>query len=99
MLPSAEVPSTVAEFVAQLGPESKTLKDYAQELMVRGSDSTLKLLLSRGMDVDYESILYDFHKKSDGRPSSLKKYSTCVSRLAKSSIATMERRSAAVAAV
>ena len=64
--------------------------------MVRGSDSTFKLLLSRGADTDYESILSDFQKKSDGRPLSLGKYSARASSLAKSSIATMERRLAAV---
>ena len=63
VLPKDEVPLTIAGFAARLGPKSKTLKSYAQELMVRGSDSTFKLLLSRGADADYESFLSHFPKK------------------------------------
>ena len=96
VLPKDEVPLTIAGFAARLGPKFKTFKSYAQELMVRCSDSTFNLLLSGGGDADYESLVSDFPKKSDGRPSNLGKYSACASSLAKSSMATMERRSATI---
>ena len=67
-------------------------------MMVRGSNSTFMILLRRGADAHYESFVSDFPKKSDGRPSNLGKYSARASSLAKSSMATMERRSAAIAA-
>ena len=70
---------------------------FSRDLTVRGSESTLKLLLGHGIVTDYESALSDFPKKSDGKPLSLKGVNDTAVRLAETCIYTMERRSFAIA--
>ena len=82
-----------------LGPGSSTLAAFARDLTVRGSESTLKLLLGSGVIAEYEAVLSEFPKRSDGQPLSLKGVTEAATRLSRICIDTMERRSAAVAAM
>ena len=82
-----------------LGPGSSTVAEFARDLTVRGSESTIKLLLGNGVVADYEAALSDFPKRSDGQPLSLKGVTEAATRLSRTCIDTMERRSVAVASM
>ena len=72
VLPSGEVPSTADGFADVFGPGTSTMADFARTLAVRGSESTLKLLMGHGIECDYEAALSEFPRKPDGKPVSLK---------------------------
>ena len=72
VFPSGVVPSTADGFANVLGPGTSTMADFARALTVRGSESTLKLLLGHGVEVDYEAALSEFPRKPDGKLISLK---------------------------
>jgi hypothetical protein len=74
------------------------MADFARTLTVRGSESTLKLLMGHGIDCDYEAALSEFPRKPDGKPVSLKGVSGSAARLAEVFMATMVRRAAETAA-
>ena len=97
MFPSSDVPGTAQGFADVFGPGTATMAAYARDLTVRGSESTLKLLLGNGVTIDYETILADFPKKPDGKPLSLKGVTDTAMRLSELSIHTMERRSNEIA--
>ena len=96
VLPAAEVPATAQGFSDVLGPGSSTMSAFERDLTVRGSETTLKLLLANGMTAEYEAALSDFPRKPDGRPLALRGVAENAARLAKVSICTMERRAAAM---
>ena len=98
VFPTGEVPSTADAFANVLGPGSSTMADFARTLAVRGSTSTLKLLLGHGIECDYEAALSEFPRKPDGKPMSLKGVSGAAARLAEVFMATMERWAAETAA-
>jgi len=91
VLPNGEVPSTADGFAEVFGPGTSTMADFARALTVRGSESTLKLLMGHGIACDYESALSEFPRKADGKPVSLKGVSGAAARLAEVFMATMER--------
>jgi hypothetical protein len=98
VFPSGVVPSTADGFADVFCPGTSTMADFARTLTVRGSESTLKLLMGHGIDCDYEAALSEFPRKPDGKPVSLKGVSGSAARLAEVFMATMERRAAETAA-
>ena len=97
VLPLGEVPSTADGFAGVLGPGTSTMASFARALTVRGSESTLKLILGHGIKGDFEAAMSDFPRRPGGKPMSLKSVSEPAARLANMFIATMERRAAEVA--
>ena len=97
VLPMKEVPSTADGFADVLGPGTSTMASFARALTVRGSESTLKLILGHGIKGDFEAAMSDFPRRPGGKPMSLKAVSEPAARLANIFIATMERRAAEVA--
>ena len=95
---SGDLPSTMDGFADVFGPGTSTMADFARTLTVRGSESTLKLLLGHGIEGDYETALSEFPRKSDGKLITLRGVSEPAARLAETFMATMERRAAEVAA-
>jgi hypothetical protein len=98
VFPTGAMPSTADGFADVLGPGTTTMADFARTLAVRGSTSTLKLLLGHGIECDYEAALSDFPRKPDGKPLSLKGVSGAAERLAEVFMTTMERRAVETAA-
>ena len=98
VFPTGVVPSTADGFADVFGPGTSTMAEFARTLTVRGSESTLKLLMGHGIDYDYEAALSEFPRKPDGKPVSLKGVSGAAARLAEVFMATMERRAAETAA-
>lgn len=98
VFPTGAVPSTADGFADVFGPGTSTMADFARTLKVRGSESTLKLLMGHGIDCDYEAALSEFPRKPDGKPVSLKGVSGSAARLAEVFMATMERRAVETAA-
>ena len=98
VLPQGEVPATAEGFADVLGPGTATMASFARALTVRGSESTLKLLLGHEIKGDFEAALTDFPRKPGGKLLPLKHVSEPASRLANICINTMERRVAEVAA-
>ena len=97
VLPSGEVPTTADGFADVFGSETSTMANFARALSVRGSESTLKLLLGHGLEGDYEKALSDFPRRPDGKPVPLKGVSAPAARLAETFMTTMERRAKEVA--
>ena len=97
VLPLKEVPSTADGFTDVLGPGTSTMASFARALTVRGSESTLKLILGHGIKGDFEAAMSDFPQRPGGKPMSLKSVSEPAARLANMFIATMERRAAEAA--
>ena len=71
VLPLKEVPSTADGFADVLGPGTSTMASFARALTVRGSESTLKLILGHGIKGDFEAAMSDFPRKPGGKPMSL----------------------------
>ena len=94
---SGRPPSTVEGFADVLGPRTSTMTNFARTLTVRGSETTLKLLLGHGIEGDFKSALSDFPRKPDGKLVSLKHVNEPAARLAEIFMNTVERRSAEVA--
>ena len=98
VFPTGVVPSTADGFADLFGPGTSTLANFARANTVRGSESTLKLLMGHGVACDYEGALSEFPRKPDGKPVSLKGVSAAATRLAEVFMNTMERRAAETAA-
>ena len=92
VFPTGVVPSTADDFADVFGPGTSTMADFARANTVRGSESTIKLLMGHGIDCDYEAALSAFPRKPDGKPISLKGVSGAAARLAEVFMNTMERR-------
>jgi len=97
VLPLGEVPATVDGFADVLGPGTSTMASFARALTVRGSESTLKLILGHGIEGNFEAAMSEFPRKPNGKMVSLKHVSEPAARLANIFIATMERRAAEIA--
>ena len=97
VLPAGEVPATVDGFADVLGPGTSTMANFARALTVRGSESTLKLILGHGLEGNFEAAMSDFPRKPNGKPVSLKSVSEPATRLANLFMNTMERRATEVA--
>ena len=74
------------------------MANFARTLTVRGSETTLKLLLGHGIEGDFEAALSAFPRKPGGKLVSLKHLNEPAAKLAEIFMATMERRAAEVAA-
>ena len=98
VLPSGDMPSTADGFADVLGPGTSTMADFARALAVRGSESTIKLLMGHGVECNYEAALSEFPRKPDGKLISLKGVSEPAARLAGIFMETMDRRAAETAA-
>ena len=92
VLPQSEVPATAEGFADVLGSGTSTMASFARALTVRGSESTLKLILGHGIEGDFEAALSEFPRRSNGKLVSLKPFSEPASRLANICMNTMERR-------
>ena len=92
VFPTGVMPSTVDDFANVFGPGTSTMAGFARANTVRGSESTIKLLMGHGIDCDYEAALSAFPRKPDGKPISLKGVSGAAARLAEVFMTTMERR-------
>jgi len=86
------MPSTVDDFANVFGPGTSTMAGFARANTVRGSKSTIKLLMGHGIVCDYEAALSAFPRKPDGKPISLKGVSGAAARLVEVFMTTMERR-------
>ena len=73
------------------------MASFARTLTVRGSETTLKLLLGHGIEGDFKAALSDFPRKPDGKLVSLKHLNEPASQLAEIFMTTVERRSVEVA--
>ena len=98
VLPLGEVPSTADGFAGVLGPGTSTMANFARALTVRGSESTLKLILGHGIEGNFEAAISDFPRKAGGKLISLKHVSERATRLANLFMNTMECRATEVAA-
>ena len=98
VFPSSEPPSTVDGFADVLGPGTSTMANFARTLTVRGSETTLKLLLGHGIEGDFKADLSDFPRKPGGKLVSLKHVNEPAAKLAEIFMSTMERRAVEVAA-
>ena len=98
VFPTGVVPSTVDGFADVFGPGTSTMANFARANTVRGSESTLKLLMGHGIACNYEGALSEFPRKPDGKPVSLKGVSGAAARLAEVFMSTMERRATETAA-
>ena len=92
VFPTGVMPSTVDDFANVFGPGTSTMAGFARANTVRGSESTIKLLMGHGMVCDYEAALSAFPQKPDGKPISLKGVSESAARLAEVFMNTMEHR-------
>ena len=92
VFPTGVVPSTVDDFANVFGPGTSTMAGFTRANTVRGSESTIRLLMGHGIDCDYEAALSAFPQKPDGKPISLKGVSGAAARLAEVFMNTMERR-------
>ena len=63
VFPTGVVPSTVDGFADVFGPGTSTMAGFARANTVRGSESTIKLLMGHGIDCDYEAALFAFPRK------------------------------------
>ena len=98
VLPQGAVPATAAGFADVLGPGTSTMANFARTLTVRGSETTLKLLLGHGIEGDFKAALSDFPRKPGGKLVSLKHVNEPAAKLAEIFMTTMERWTAEVAA-
>ena len=98
VFPTGVVPSTADGFAEVFGPGTSTMANFARVNTVRGSESTIKLLMGHGITCDYEAALSEFPRKPDGKPVSLRGVSGAATRLAEVFMNTMERRAAETAA-
>lgn len=98
VFPTGVVPSTADGFAEVFGPGTSTMANFARANTVRGSESTIKLLIGHGITCDYEAALSEFPRKPDGKPVSLRGVSGAATRLAEVFMNTMERRAAETAA-
>ena len=67
---------------------------FARALMVRGSESTFKMILAHRIPGDFVSAVADLPRCSNRRPVSLKPVAEQASQLAKAFMATTERLAA-----
>ena len=74
------------------------MTSFARTLTVRGSETTLKLLLGHGIEGDFEAALSAFPRKPGGKLVSLKHLNEPAAKLAETFMTIMERRAEEVAA-
>ena len=94
VLPQNPLPRDADGFLGVLGPGSSTMVSFARALMVRGSESTFKMILAHGIPGDFASAVADLPRRSNGRPVSLKPVAEQAAQLAGAFMATTERLTA-----
>ena len=97
VLPQNPLPRDADGFLGVLGPGSSTMASFARALMVRGSESTFKMILVHGIPGDFASAMADLTRRSNGRTVSLKPVAEQAAQLAKAFMATTERLTAEAA--
>ena len=97
VFPSSQPLLIVDGFADVLGPGTSTMANFARALTVRGSESTLKLILGHGIEGNFEAAMSEFPRKTNGKLVSLKHVNEPAAKLDEIFMTTMERRPAEVA--
>ena len=70
------------------------MASFARALMVRGSESTFKMILVHGIPGDFASAMADLPRRANGKTVSLKPVTQQAAQLAETFMTTMERLAA-----
>ena len=97
VLPHDQVPANADGFLSVLGPGSLTMASFARALMVRGSESTFKLILAQGIPGDFAAARSHLPRRPNGKVMSLKPVAQPAEQLAETFMATMDCISAKAA--
>ena len=97
VLPHNEVPATSDGFLNVLGPGTSTMVSFSCTLMIRGSESTFKLILGHGIPRNFATAMSDLPRRPNGKAVSLKGVAQPAAELAKTFMATMDRIAAEAA--
>ena len=94
VFPKAQPPSFFDELAELFGPDAPTIADYCREHMIRGSQTTLLMLLGHGFEGDFDKAMSGRPRGPDGKPLPLGEFSERSRELAKKLADTMEKEAA-----
>ena len=95
VLPHDQLPANADGFLSVLGPGSST--SFTRALMVRGSESTFKLILAHEIIGDWAAAMSDLPRRPNRKAMSLKPIAQPAAQLAKTFMVTMDRIAAEAA--
>ena len=91
VLPHNQMPADADGFLNVLGSGTLTMASFAHALMVRGSESTFKLILAHGILGDFAAAMSDLPRRPNGKAMSLKPVAQPAAQLAETFMATSRR--------
>lgn len=91
VLPRDQVLTNADGFLSVLGPGLSTMASFARSLMVRGSESTFKLILPHGIPGNFAAAMSDLPRRPNGKAMSLKPVAQPTAQLAETFMETMDR--------
>ena len=94
VFPKGQPPSSLDKLVDIFGPDTSTSGDYMREHTVRGSHTTLLLMLGHGLEGDYDKAVSGFPKGPDGKLLPLSSFFERSRELAQKLTETLEKKAA-----
>ena len=71
LLPEGQPPASLGELTKVLGPDSSIVDDFRREHTVRGSQTTLLMLLGHGFEGDFDKAMSGLPRGPNGKPVAL----------------------------
>ena len=97
VFPKAQAPSSFGELAELFGPDTSTIADFPREHTVRGSLTTLLMLLGHGFEGDFDKAMSGRPRGPDGKLLPLGEFSERSRELAQKLADTMEKQAAKLA--
>ena len=91
VFPKAQPPSSLGELAELFGPDASTIADFRREHTVRGSQTTLLMLLGHDFEGDFDRAMSGRPRGPDGKPLPLGEFSERTRELAQKLVYTMEK--------
>ena len=94
LFPTGQAPASLGELVELLGPDGSTINDFRREHTVRGSQTTLLMLLRHGLEGDFDKAMSGLPRGPDGRLVALGSFAERSRELAQRLTETLEKPAA-----
>ena len=97
VFPMAPTPTFLDDLAELFGPDASTLAEFRREHTVRGSQTTLLMLLGHGFEGDFDKTMSGRPRGPDGKLLPLGEFSERSRKLAQKLADTMEKQAAKLA--
>ena len=94
LFPHGQPPASLGELAELFGPDGSAIDDFRREHTVRGSQTTLLMLLGHGFEGDFDKAMSGLPRGPDGKPVALGGFAERSRELAQKLTETLEKQAA-----